>query len=605
MAAEEEEICTTDARAEKAEEDALITIDDRGLRSVKTRRRIFWRISLSSIVVLTIVVVCSCVAWRKHVHSTPIKVPSTASVTDLYMPSVHRHMLEQALDAAYADKAGKFAQLMQTLDHVVAKNTAGSCKLLSCTSFRGPTDCLLDTCVCKYGYGTQDGDKCIPLHHISTSYPTVTTHRCEWTQCPGWYGPTDCISGKCICKAGYVTLDGERCVLLSDHAKDCTHEMMAAGIVEPDELPCPGSTLEMGSQVADMMWGTRKYEVGLCRLSIQVYHGSPLPLVRRNRLHFPPEMNGDNSANNAGSIQGEDLYAIMTNSQWRTSMVQMMAKQFTYALVMHDVVESARRLGNIFHTLTDTWSASHVVRRSPGAAYNPALCNRYIIDTAVSMDTVNWAVHSMADKKDDDALYLCGRYFVQKAIQLWAELRINGALQNRQQVNHAINRLVTEVLCPSLPINNTNLHKPAGGAPADLSSDYVDGKAVKPVGTAAVEDMDRILAEWDASLAEARAAAGAKAKLRFGHNIFLPPRNHDVCSWGGTSHAHVSNRFFMTALRDSGRKAPNYLMPAPLAHAVGPPPNPKEIELPLLKTDKDPKFEKQDIAREEIGIESS
>lgn len=410
-----------------------------------------------------------------------------------------------------------------------------------------------------------DGETCVPIAQIKLPPKAglrTTAGTCAWSRCSSSRGPTDCVSGKCVCKAGFYSPGRQNCVATddTDHMYAMAKVMLAAGIVEPDELPCPGSTVEMASQGAFMLAGTRKYEVSLCRVSIQIYHGSPLPLVTRSQLELTPSDNGNMAANNIGVR--EDLYSLDTNRQWRTSMIQLMSKQFMYAVVTPNVAEGARRLGNIFHTLTDTWSASHVARNGPRTddtrvVADESVCSQFYVGTAISMDTVNWAKHSMADGVED-LLYRCARFFTQKGIDLWAEVRAN-PITNAGGANWAIDRFIHEVLCPALPVKFEDLGKPAGGATSKLSSSFVSHKPVLPKGTSDMDDTTRLIAEWDAALAKAKGSAGRKYASRFGKNIFISSRLTDACSW--TQAAHVDDAFVQEAIH--GSAADNYLMPAP------------------------------------------
>ena len=44
------------------------------------------------------------------------------------------------------------------------KETVGTCHMLSCFAYRGPTNCINGKCICADNYFTEDKDKCIPCH---------------------------------------------------------------------------------------------------------------------------------------------------------------------------------------------------------------------------------------------------------------------------------------------------------------------------------------------------------------------------------------------------------------------------------------------------------
>jgi len=77
-----------------------------------------------------------------------------------------------------------------------AKDTTGTCHIGSCSSHRGPTDCLGGKCLCKFGYCAVNGE-CV------SSCERETTGTCKLLACKDNHGPTDCVGGKCLCKPGY------------------------------------------------------------------------------------------------------------------------------------------------------------------------------------------------------------------------------------------------------------------------------------------------------------------------------------------------------------------------------------------------------------------
>lgn len=534
--------------------------------------------------VLTALALCSAaVAWRQGRAAFGANVGSSVQ---LFMPKVHAECVKLAFAKSYADASSQLKNVVSNYKRVAWKITDGTCSTFSCKASRGPTDCLEEQCLCQYGFVTLDKGTCVNMVALKADAPQITTGTCGWFSCKSWRGPTDCIKGKCVCKAGYhISADMEKCTdktTKDTDASGLTNDMMVAGVVEPDELPCPGSTVEMASQGALMLAGWKKYEVGTCRLGIQFYHGSPFPLVSKDKLTEPTVDNGDLSTDNLG-VKGQ-LYSLITNRQWRTAMAQLMSRQFVYSIVNPDLPEAARRLGNLFHALTDTWSASHVVRKKPSGvddlsdpSFDPSItiCSQFKVGDAISMDTVNWAVHSMADGKEN-ALWKCAGTFVKKAIDIWAEVRHDaGVVNDAMTANAAIDRLVNEVICPSLSIDLLALDKPAGGAtkewsagsgsiPNPLTGSVIhlkEGHPVLPMGVASTGDAARIVEAWEQQLTKARNAAEGANKVRFAKNLFLPDRAMDVCAFPEA--AHVDDTFIKEAKPEPPSNAPNYLMVAP------------------------------------------
>jgi len=466
------------------------------------------------------------------------------SLTSLYLPHVHARITAEAFEEVKT--SAPVSGLLK--DPIINKDTGGTCAHAACSASRGPTDCWQKKCYCKYGYGAVAG-KCEPLAKVPATVHTETTGTCNWLfKCNADRGPTTCQKGKCACQEGYVTTDQYRCFKNEEVISD----MLAVGIVEPDAMPCPGSTVEMGLQfLRNVLHNKTKYDVSICRLSIQVYHGSPLPLVNGSSLSSKAEDNGDTSGSNEGKAR--NLYSLMTFRQWRTSMVQLMSKEFVYALVTSDLSASARRLGNIFHTLTDTWSASHVVRHVP--ASKSAKCEKFRVLLPISMDTVDWVRHRLGDDAID-SLWYCAKFFVAQGIDVWARAR-RSPVTTAAQANKWIDELIQKVLCPSLSIDPSDLGKPAGGASADWASTASEGKELLPVGTVAEKEALEIVAGYEDTLAEATSEADAAARAKFGKNVFFPDRAVDACEQ--TTAAHVTQDFVKRALEGTDE---NYLMPA-------------------------------------------
>eukprot|EP00439_Symbiodinium_sp_Y106_P085549 s228_g28.t3 len=92
-------------------------------------------------------------------------------------------------------------------------HTGGSCKYLSCSSSRGPTQCVEGHCRCQPGYCAVGGN-CVPNDHSHNflQCPQRTGGTCSWFgYCWKYRGPTRCVSGECMCQPGYCSDDDGRC----------------------------------------------------------------------------------------------------------------------------------------------------------------------------------------------------------------------------------------------------------------------------------------------------------------------------------------------------------------------------------------------------------
>ncbi|CAE8734024.1 unnamed protein product [Polarella glacialis] len=82
--------------------------------------------------------------------------------------------------------------------------TSGTCSWTGCAKSRGPTRCVKGKCVCKAG-SCSDGKMC-----KKSLCNTATSGTCSWTGCAKSRGPTRCVKGKCLCKRGSCS-DGKMC----------------------------------------------------------------------------------------------------------------------------------------------------------------------------------------------------------------------------------------------------------------------------------------------------------------------------------------------------------------------------------------------------------
>jgi len=107
--------------------------------------------------------------------------------------------------------------------HPCESDSGGTCAFLACKSSRGPTNCVDGKCICKDDYCAQAG-LCIkkvsgvePTDPDPPDIPEVfgeacmkdTGGTCAELACSAHRGPTECINGKCLCKFGYCSVNGE------------------------------------------------------------------------------------------------------------------------------------------------------------------------------------------------------------------------------------------------------------------------------------------------------------------------------------------------------------------------------------------------------------
>jgi len=271
-----------------------------------------------------------------------------------------------------------------------------------------------------------------------------------------------------------------------------------------------------------------------------------------------------------------------------------MSTEFAYAITMPDLSEAAKRLGNLFHTLGDSFSASHVVRESKDGEPSAEVCKSLTVKMVMSMDVMNFVVHVLADRISTDLLFKCSAYYTEQTIKLWAQARQQQPA-NAKAANEWVGRLVQDVLCPSLPMHPEQLDMPAGGANAYYSAassaanlkgllDAWRGRRsnvpTEPRGTVEDAEAQEIVKRWNLlrGLEEAKQVKALRDQLRgsvatpeeeaikefelrrrFPTHISLPGRSLDACQEGKASVAYVEEKHVQAAR--NGQLPPQYLLP--------------------------------------------
>eukprot|EP00971_Amphidinium_carterae_P098692 1951900-Amphidinium_carterae.1 len=164
-----------------------------------------------------------------------------------------------------------------------------------------------------------------------------------------------------------------------------------------------------------------RLSLGILRYSFsQVYHASPLPLVHKKELSEKPSLT---LVEPRSAVQ--DYFAVQTNGQFQAQLIRVLATQFFYAITHSNAAEGARRIGNLFHTLSDSFSASHIERTATEVAVdaNVPVCEAMTLERAFSMDTMNFLMHVIADFRKTDLAYKCAIFFQEQVLKLWAHAR--------------------------------------------------------------------------------------------------------------------------------------------------------------------------------------
>jgi len=257
------------------------------------------------------------------------------------------------------------------------------------------------------------------------------------------------------------------------------------------------------------------------------------------------------------------MYALSTNRQWRSTIIRVISYQYMLALVRPDIMEAAQRLGNAFHTLSDTFSGSHVDRdHSPfGGEATMEVCSKLLVTTPISMDVVDWPMHVVADKLEDMLSY-CASTFELQGIKLWFGDRLTavstGQFTSAERVNEAVGRFVTKVLCPAIQVRD--LDAPSGGAPSRFSVGAIGPYGSDPEfprGVASEKDAEIIIAKWAEELKEYREGRNADQR-QVPDGLFLAPRDVDICK-SPTAYRFTKEQV-QAAIQQIAEK-PDYLIP--------------------------------------------
>jgi hypothetical protein len=397
---------------------------------------------------------------------------------------------------------------------------------MDCDYMMGPADCLMHKCICKESFVTEDGSKCVRNGSLQLAQvlPKFQSGTCTGFDVPD--GTGNCASV----------------------GKSVIQKMAGVGAAEPQEMPCPDDT---ANRTIDLLppkkaLGGEQFQLSLCRIAVQHYHGSPLPLVSSvgNKYgSFATDVSNP-VVTDPKQNRASQLYSPQTLLQWRTSVIQLMTRMFVYSIVMKNPADGARRVGNMLHVLSGTFSKSRVRRKSLN--FGSTDCSKQEVTLALSMDVTNRKINADAE---GDEFYDCGVFYAKEALKTWASARVDGTkctiLSTVDWANKWGKNLVQDVLCPSMSISSEFLSKPAGGADEPFAAAFsqqeessntssntssVHALGNFPSGLVAERDAGSMVEAWAKDLSIFKEKVfNPLEKFKYPDKILYPARGADVC----------------------------------------------------------------------------
>merc|ERR1719401_1184952 len=98
-------------------------------------------------------------------------------------------------------------------------------------------------------------------------------------------------------------------------------------------------------------------------------------------------------------------------------VIMSMARAFFASILLPDLAEGAKKFGNMFHALSDTFSETHTTRQSA------AQCNAQSITMARVAELKKLKKSPKADKDENSPLYKCATFYGSEALMLFVQAR--------------------------------------------------------------------------------------------------------------------------------------------------------------------------------------